>query len=175
MRSSLLGHRDASLQFCGAFVPATDLRVQRTRNHGAKGAKRHKIFSEGRIRDRNTTTSTSAAPAGRPGHNAGLTYPAEILSPDEVDRLVAAASARSSSGLRTRALILVMQRAGLRVAEALALRPTDVDLDRATLRVLHGKGDKARTVPLEPGACAAVQMWLARRAELRRVIVKSCG
>lgn len=111
--------------------------------------------------------STSTAPAGRPGHNAGLTYPAEILSPEEVDRVVAAASARSSSGLRTRALILVMQRAGLRVAEAVALRPTDVDVDRSTLRVLHGKGDKARTVPLDPGACAAVQLWMTRRAELR--------
>jgi len=55
-------------------------------------------------------------PAGRAGHNAGLSYPAEILSPEEVDRLVGATSARSSSGLRTRAMILVMQRAGLRIA-----------------------------------------------------------
>lgn len=109
---------------------------------------------------------TAAAPAGHPGHNAGLTYPAEILSTEEVDALVGAASARSSGGVRTRALILVMQRCGLRVAEALALRPVDVDLDRCELRVLHGKGDKARTVPLDPGVAAAVQVWLSRRGEL---------
>jgi integrase len=81
-----------------------------------------------------TVTGTAPLPpAGRPGH-AGMTYPAEILSLEEVERLFGAASARSSSGLRIRALILVMQRCGLRVAEALALRPLDIDFDDATVR-----------------------------------------
>ena len=50
-----------------------------------------------------------------------------------------------------RALITVMYRTGLRIGEALALKPSDVDLDNGTLRVLHGKGDKARTVGLDAG------------------------
>jgi len=113
-----------------------------------------------------TATKAATAPVGRPGHNAGMTYPAEILTKEEIDGIVAAASPRSSTGIRTRALILVLQRAGLRVAEALALRPVDVDVERCSVRVLHGKGDKARTVPLDAGACAAVQQWMARRAAL---------
>lgn len=113
-----------------------------------------------------TAAATTTAPAGHPGHNAGMTFPAEILTKEEIDAILAAASARSSTGIRTRALILVLQRAGLRVAEALALRATDVDMEHCTVRVLHGKGDKARTVPLDAGACAAVKDWLARRAEL---------
>ena len=44
--------------------------------------------------------------------------------------------------LRNRALIALMYRAGLRVSEALALQPKDVDLAAGTLRVLHGKGDR---------------------------------
>ena len=49
-----------------------------------------------------------------------------------------------------------MYRAGLRVSEALALRPADVNLTDGTVRVLHGKGDKPRTVGLDPGAVDAV-------------------
>lgn len=100
---------------------------------------------------------------GRPGHNLGRTMPAEILTTAEVDQLVAAASSRSATGLRARALILVMHRAGLRISEALALRPKDIDRDRCTIRVLYGKGNQARTVALDPGACAAVARWLDHR------------
>jgi site-specific recombinase XerD len=57
-----------------------------------------------------------------------------------------------------------MYRAGLRVSEALALAPKDVDLSAGTLRVLHGKGDRSRTVGLDAGACAVVARWLEERA-----------
>ena len=104
--------------------------------------------------------------AGRPGHNRGRTYPPEVLSPEEVERLVGAASARSSTGIRARALILTLQRGGLRLGEALALYPRDVDLARGTIRILRGRGDKARTVAIDPGAAAAIGRWLDRRAHL---------
>ena len=32
------------------------------------------------------------------------------------------------------------------------------------MRVLHGKGDKARTIGLEPGAFAVLERWLDRMA-----------
>jgi len=104
--------------------------------------------------------------AGRPGHNRGRTYSPEVLTPEEVERLVGAASARSSTGIRARALILTLQRGGLRIGEALALHPKDVDLDRGTIRILRGKGDKARTIGIDPGAAAAIGRWLDRRAHL---------
>ena len=104
--------------------------------------------------------------AGRPGHNRGRTYPPEVLSPEEVERLVGAASARSATGIRARALILTLQRGGLRLGEALALYPKDVDLARGTIRILRGRGDKARTVAIDPGAAAAIGRWLDRRAHL---------
>ena len=57
-------------------------------------------------------------------------------------------------GLRNRALLVVLWRSGLRCAEALALRSSDIDCDRGTVRVLRGKGRKARTVGIDPaGYC----------------------
>lgn len=47
-----------------------------------------------------------------------------------------------------RVLILLMAHAGLRIAEALALAWEHVDFERKRLLVAHGKGDKARLVPL---------------------------
>jgi integrase len=53
---------------------------------------------------------------------------AEILTPSEVLALLNQISTTSSIGLRNRALITVLYRAGLRHAEALALFPKDIDL-----------------------------------------------
>jgi integrase/recombinase XerC len=52
--------------------------------------------------------------------------------------------------------------AGLRCAEALSLRPRDVDLQRFLLRV-QGKGRKERVVPIEPALETYLREWRARR------------
>ena len=101
---------------------------------------------------------------GRPGHNRGRKLPAEILTADEVRRLIRATN-RGDTGARNRALIAVMYRAGLRLSEALALKPSDVDTASGTIRVLHGKGDRARTVGVDEGACAIIEAWMTRRAK----------
>lgn len=92
--------------------------------------------------------------------------PAEVLPPEDVRALIKACSTRAPTGLRNRALIAVLWRCGLRVGEALALEPRDVDLDAGTLHVRHGKGDRARTVGLDAGTAALVGRWLDRRAGL---------
>ena len=98
--------------------------------------------------------------------NKGKRYRAEVLTRAETDALIAACSAASKTGSRNRALIVVLYRCGLRVSEALALRPADLDPDRGTIRVLDGKGGKPRTVGLDPAAMAVVQRWVDARREL---------
>ncbi len=88
---------------------------------------------------------------------------AEILTAEEVSRLVRACSGRAPTGIRNAALIGVMYRAGLRVGEALALRVKDYDTADRVLRVLHGKGDKTRTVALDESPAALLARWLDRR------------
>ena len=89
--------------------------------------------------------------------------PPEVLSETEVRALIGACSNRAPTGIRNRALIAVMWRCGLRISEALELEPRDVDLDAGTVRVRHGKGDRARTVGLDGGTAALLARWLDRR------------
>jgi len=101
--------------------------------------------------------------AGRTAPNKGKTYPPEVLTADEVKALIRASSNRAPTGIRNRALIVVMYRAGLRLSEALALRPKDIDAEAGTVTVLHGKGDKRRVVGLDPGSMAILLRWVDKR------------
>jgi integrase len=49
----------------------------------------------------------------------------------------------------------------------LSLLPKDVDLDAGTIRVLHGKGDRSRTVGIDAGATDLIKMWLKVREGLQ--------
>jgi integrase/recombinase XerD len=98
--------------------------------------------------------------------DTGTKLPPETFTPDEANALLRACSRRYSTGIRNAALIVVLWRAGLRIHEALALKPKDLDLERGTIRVLHGKGDVDRTVGLDPEACAMLTRWIERRASL---------
>ena len=103
---------------------------------------------------------------GRVPANKGRTYPAEVLTPDEVIALLGQCSQTSSLGLRHRALITVLYRTGVRCSEVLALRLKDIDLQGGSVAVLHGKGDRRRTVGIDPGASAIVEAWIERRHKL---------
>ena len=98
--------------------------------------------------------------------NKGRRFPPEVLTSAEVCRLLDACSRRAPTGIRNRALIATLYRSGLRIGEALALRPKDVELHAGTIRVLRGKGNRDRTVGLDQGAAALLDLWLARRTSL---------
>jgi integrase/recombinase XerD len=96
----------------------------------------------------------------------GQTFPPEPLTSAEVGALLAACSMRAPTGIRNRALIMLLYRSGLRISEALALKPSSVNLERHTARVLHGKGNKAAVRGFHPSAGDALARWLDRRAAL---------
>lgn len=96
----------------------------------------------------------------------GRRFPAEPITPDEVKALLQVCSNRAPTGIRSKALIIVFWRGGLRVQQALSLLPKDFDVEKGTLRVLHGKGDRARLVGIAPEAVAVVQRWLDKRSSL---------
>jgi site-specific recombinase XerD len=56
-----------------------------------------------------------------------------------------------------------LYRTGLRCSEALALEPKDVDFFGSSIRVLHGKGDRSRTVGIDQGALDMIKEWLVER------------
>ena len=88
---------------------------------------------------------------------------ADLLTSNEIERLLRACSQRAPTGVRNRALIALAWRSGLRIGEVLALRRKDVDLDSGTLVVQHGKGDKRRVVGIDAGTAALTARWLEVR------------
>lgn len=68
--------------------------------------------------------------------------------------------------MRLRGVIVVLWRAGVRTSEALAVNETDLDPDRGSLLIRHGKGDKRREVGMDPWAWTQLEPWLKLRSEL---------
>ncbi len=89
-------------------------------------------------------------------------FPAEVLSHEDVVALMSACP-RSIPGQRNRALLALLYRSGLRLGEALALRPKDVDRATGAIRVLHGKGGRSRTCGADGDALGIVLEWMERR------------
>jgi integrase/recombinase XerD len=85
----------------------------------------------------------------------------QVLTRDEVARLLATPRGPAPHALRDRALLELMYACGLRASEATGLELRDVDLDAGLLRA-SGKGSKERIVPVGREACAAVSAWLKR-------------
>ncbi|MCL1693698.1 MAG: site-specific integrase [Actinomycetia bacterium] len=96
----------------------------------------------------------------------GKTYPVEILTPDEVRALAAQCSTTTSWGVRNRAVIVLLYRTGLRLSEALAVRVKDINFEIGSVTMLHGKGDRMRTVGIDPGATPHIEAWIERRRSL---------
>jgi integrase/recombinase XerD len=86
----------------------------------------------------------------------------EVLSRDEVNRLLRAPQGVSPAALRDRALLETLYACGLRASEAVGLALEDISLDDAFLRA-RGKGSKERLVPIGREAVSALRAYLTRR------------
>src|SRR5215831_18079715 len=85
-----------------------------------------------------------------------------VLSLQEVDKLLAAPDPSTPKGMRDRALLEVLYATGLRVSELTGLRLDGVDVEIGFVRCI-GKGSKERIVPLGESAAAAVAEYLRVR------------
>ena len=96
--------------------------------------------------------------AGRPPRNKGRRYPADPPTVEEIIAVMRTAGA-GADGVRLRALIVLLWRAGLRIGEALALAETDLDRRRGAVLIRHGKGDKRREVGMDSWAWEQLEPW----------------
>ena len=101
---------------------------------------------------------------GRAPRNKGMEYPPDPPRPEEI-LIVMRQAGHDRHGLRLRALIAVLWRAGLRISEALALSETDIDPSRGSVLVRHGKGDKRREAGMD-------QFGFDQLAEVARIVVE---
>jgi integrase len=77
-----------------------------------------------------------------------------VLSPEEVRHFLSCVPRR-----KARTVLTVCYVAGLRVSEAIALKPTDIDGQRMTIRVTQGKGAKDRYVMLSEQLLQILRDW----------------
>lgn len=131
--------------------------------------------------------------AGTPSPNYLRTIPAELLTPDEVVAILSGCSSKSVTGIRNRALLMLFYRSGIRISEALGaparaehtirtrkggekvqaaraaippLRVSDVNMSEHSIRVLHGKGNKATTRGFHESATDTIARWMDTRKSL---------
>lgn len=104
-----------------------------------------------------------------------------VLSPEMVDRLLAAPQQGDRFMLRDRALLALLYATGCRASEVVSLRLRDIHLDENYCRCI-GKGNKERLVSLNPVARLAVETYLtherpllAARSEAEELLVSKSG
>ncbi len=88
----------------------------------------------------------------------------DLISSQELTRLIEAPDLASLSGLRDKAILELLFSTGLRVSELCALSQEDVDLSRDEFSV-RGKGDKVRVVFLSDTARNAIKAYLKERKD----------
>ncbi len=90
----------------------------------------------------------------------------DVLSTDEIDRIIAAVDTSTTKGLRDSAMLETLYSCGLRVSELTALRMSDLFFGEGYIRVI-GKGDKQRLVPVSTMARDRIQLYLEHRHPYR--------
>ncbi len=90
----------------------------------------------------------------------------EVLSLDEIDRIINAIDPSTTKGVRDRAIIETLYSCGLRVSELTSLRLCDLFFGEGYIRVV-GKGDKQRLIPVSPTARERIHQYLDRRGSGR--------
>ena len=103
--------------------------------------------------------------SGRPPRNKGLRYPPDPPSVEEIIAVMRTVG-DSPEGLRLRALVVILWRAGLRISEALALAESDLDSARGAVLVRRGKGGRRREVGMDRWGWEQLRPWLELRASL---------
>ena len=84
-----------------------------------------------------------------------------ILSPEEVERIL-----KAPPHLKSRALLMTIYAAGLRISEVAGLRVTDIDSARMTITIRQGKGNKDRVLMLSPVLLDTLrQYWRHKRPQ----------
>lgn len=103
------------------------------------------------------------------GSTKGQKFYPDTLTHAEVEKLVeiARGSGKAISKIRNSALITVLWRTGIRVGEALNLKPSDYDSKTHTLRVVSTKTRNCRRVGLDIRTVETLEKWLERRESLK--------
>jgi site-specific recombinase XerD len=89
-----------------------------------------------------------------------------VLNEDEQEALLKQPNPNRRTGLRNLCLLRLMLNTGLRAAEVLNLKVSDIDLPRGKVMVKQGKGKKDRTLWIGVKDLGLLKKWLKFKAQL---------
>ncbi len=89
----------------------------------------------------------------------------EILSVEEIDRIIGAIDLSTNEGQRNKAMLETLYSCGLRVSELVTLKLSNCYFEEEYLMV-EGKGSKQRLVPISGKAIREIRLWMPDRSEL---------
>lgn len=92
----------------------------------------------------------------------------EILTVDEINKLLGAIDLSQPEGQRNKAMIETLYSCGLRVSELISLKLSNLYFDEGFVRIF-GKGSKERLVPISPKAIKEINLYLGDRNKLKRI------
>ena len=90
------------------------------------------------------------------GPKIGFKLP-EVLTVEEIDRIISAVDRSKTEGQRNRAILETLYSCGLRVSELVTLKLSDLYFDEGFIKV-EGKGSKQRLVPISPRAINEIKL-----------------
>jgi len=86
--------------------------------------------------------------------------PREVLTVAEAEQVLAQPDVTTPMGIRDRAILETLYSTAMRRTELLKLGCYDVDLEKGTVLIRHGKGLKQRTVPIGERALAWIDKYV---------------
>lgn len=98
------------------------------------------------------------------GPRIGLHIP-EVLTVEEIDRIIGAIDLSKPEGQRNRAILETLYSCGLRVSELCNLKFSNLYFDEEFIRV-EGKGNKERLVPISQRAIKEINYYLIDRRQI---------
>ena len=97
----------------------------------------------------------------------------KFLSIEEARRLVEACPSHTRLERRNRLVILLLYGCGLRTSELCQLDVADADLERQEIVIRHGKGDRARRIPVPDAVWTVLLAFLAERKGRRGALLRT--
>jgi integrase/recombinase XerD len=97
----------------------------------------------------------------------------KFLTPEQARQLVAGLRGATREQRRDRLIVLLLYGCGLRTSELCQLDVGDADLERQELVVRHGKGDRARRIPVPEAVWTLVLAHLAEQKGRRGALLRT--
>lgn len=94
------------------------------------------------------------------GPRLGRRIPRRVLTLAEVELMLRQPNLGTMAGLRDRAILETLYSTGIRRMELVNLRISDINFETGELRVLSGKGNKDRSIPIGERALAFIEKYM---------------